>query len=67
MSEALVAALRANSFDVETAKELKRRAISDIDHLRYATSVGRVLYSFNRRDYLRLHGELLSGASLTRG
>ena len=33
---------------------------SDEDHLRYATSGGRVLYSFNIRDYSLLHEQWIA-------
>ena len=55
MADALVAALRSRDSDVETAEELSHRGWSDEQHLLHASQSTRVLYSFNRRDYLRIH------------
>lgn len=63
MSDALVAALRAFGFDVETAAEAAMRGRSDPEHLRHAAANGRVLYSYNRHDFLRIHGEWLAAGS----
>jgi hypothetical protein len=60
MSSALTRALRMRGFDVETAQELGMRGIPDEVHLQYAASQGRTLFSFNRRDYIRIHGEWLT-------
>lgn len=51
----LVRALRARGVDVITALEAAMIDRDDDDHLAYATVLGRVLYSFNRSDYYRLH------------
>ena len=59
MSAAIVTALRSNGFDVLTAEEASMRGRSDPDHLRFATAEGRVLYGFNRKDYMKLHRDLL--------
>jgi uncharacterized protein with PIN domain len=60
MRSALVRALRARGIDVLTALEAGMIERSDEEHLEYATKEGRVLYSFNVRDYFRLHTEYLS-------
>ncbi len=55
MASALVEGLVRHGFDVETAEHQNHRGWDDDAHLRYATAASRVLYSFNRRDYLRIH------------
>ena len=60
MSAALTRALRARGSDVETAQELGMRGIPDEVHLEYAAGQGRTLFSFNRRDYFRIHVEWLA-------
>ena len=59
MHQGLVRALRVRGIDVVTALEARMIEQSDADHLRYATENGRVLCSFNARDYYRLHSEYL--------
>ena len=56
MDKALVAALRARGVDVLTAHEAKMIEREDDEHLGFATTEGRVLYSFNVGDYCRLDG-----------
>ncbi len=55
MQHALVVALRARRVDVWTASECAMVNRSDEEHLRRASSEGRVLYIFNVRDYSSLH------------
>src|SRR5690348_4082731 len=55
MQEALVVALRARRIDVLTASDCGMVNRSDEEHLRHASRDGRVLYSFNMRDYSLLH------------
>ena len=55
MQSALVVALRARHVDVVTASDCKMINRSDEEHLRYANADGRVLYSFNIRDFSSLH------------
>lgn len=62
MDEALVLALRARSVDAVTALEAGMGARSDEDHLEYATSEGRVLYTCNIADFYRLHRAWLNEA-----
>ncbi|MBM3190024.1 MAG: hypothetical protein FJZ90_15035 [Chloroflexi bacterium] len=59
MHHGLVRALRARGVDVLTALEAEMIERSDADHLRYAAANGRVLCSYNARDYHHLHGEYL--------
>ena len=46
--------LRERGFDVISALEMGHRGLSGEDHLLYAPSEGRVLVSYNIRDYSRL-------------
>ena len=60
MQYALVIALRARRVDVLTASDCGMVNRSDQEHLRHASSDGRVLYSFNIRDYSLLHERWLA-------
>ena len=60
MRSALVRALRARRVDVLTALEAGMIERSDEEHLEYAAKEGRVLYSFNVKDFYRLHQEYLA-------
>lgn len=60
MDQALVRALRARGVDVTTALDEAMIERDDTEHLDYATDQGRVLYTFNVRDFNRLHGECLT-------
>ena len=60
MAHSLVAALRARGVDVCTALEANLIERADIDHLNFAASQSRVLFSFTVSDYCRLHAEFLS-------
>ena len=59
MDQDFIRALQARGVDVITAYEAAMIARPDQEHLEYATGQGRVLYSFNRRDFYRLHTEFL--------
>lgn len=56
---AFVQGLRARAIDVTTVQDAGTVGWLDEDQLRWATSHGRVLYSFNDRDFYRLHSEFL--------
>lgn len=56
----LVKALRERGVNVQTADEASMRHRDDSDHLDYATTQGRVLYSFNIGDYNRIHFEYIN-------
>jgi hypothetical protein len=61
---AVVIGLRARGIDVFTTAEAGRLSHSDEDQLEFAGAQGRTLYTFNARDFSRLHGEFLhSGRS----
>lgn len=57
----LIQALRARQIDVVTVSEADLLGQPDDVHLRYATKQGRVIFTFNRGDFFRLHTEWLSG------
>ena len=46
--------------DVITAQDVGMMGRSDEDHLLFAAGEGRVLYSFNRADFFRLHTQLVA-------
>lgn len=58
MDRDLVRALRARGVDVLTAIDADMMGRSDKDHLLFATGQERVLYSFNRGDFFRIHTQL---------
>src|SRR5438105_1868919 len=60
MAHALVTGLRARGIDVLTVGEKARRRLDDDEQLEFATSKGRVLYTFNASDFYRLHTEWLT-------
>jgi predicted nuclease of predicted toxin-antitoxin system len=51
----LVNALRQRGFDVLATLEARRQEATDEAQLAYATSLGRILVTHNRLDFLRLH------------
>ena len=60
MAHRLAQELRMRGIDVTTALDERMVEQDDIDHLEYASSQGRVLYSFNSGDYYHLHTKLLT-------
>ena len=60
MQRGLVEALSLRGVDVVTALEAGLKERSDQQHLEYAASQGRALYSFNVADFCRLHSEFLT-------
>lgn len=60
MRHALVVALRSRGLDVTTALEDAMIDRRDAEHLDHATREGRVLFSFNRRDFYQLHTQYLA-------
>ncbi len=60
MSHALIRALRSRNVDVATALESGMIEREDQDHLTFAVAQGRVLYTFNIRDYYLLHTAILT-------
>ncbi len=60
MDQALVQALRARNADVITALDAGMIEREDAEHLDCATEQGRVLCTFNVRDFYRLHSEYVA-------
>jgi len=56
----LIQALRARGIDVTSAFEANMIEREDLDHLEHASREGRVIVSFNVRDFNRLHREFLT-------
>ena len=56
----LIQALRARQIDVVTVSDVNLLGEGDDVQLRYATEQDRVIFSFNRGDFFRLHTKLLS-------
>ena len=61
MQQALVVAPRARRVDTLTALDCGMVNRRDEQHLLYASGGGRVLYSYNIRDYSSLHERWLGG------
>lgn len=55
LDKVLVKALRDNTIDVVTTREARMAGRDDEEHLAYAAERGRVLCSFNTRDFCRIH------------
>lgn len=51
----LVRALRARQIDVLTVNEAGLTSLPDGEQLAYASASGRVIFTFNRGDFVRLH------------
>jgi hypothetical protein len=60
MSRALLRGLRSRGIEVTTVLEEGKAGYSDQVQLEYASQIRRVLYSFNVRDFCRLHKQYLS-------
>lgn len=58
--KSLVNALRARQVDVLTALIADRIGATDADQLAYATEQGRVILTFNRGDFVKLHTDYLA-------
>ncbi len=59
-ARSLVLALQNRGVDVITSLSLNRLGYTDEEQLRWATEQGLILYSFNIRDFYRLHADFLS-------
>ncbi len=55
----LIQALRARNIDLLTVSEVNLLGQTDEFHLLYATEQARVIFTFNRGDFFRLHTEWL--------
>lgn len=58
--DAVVVALRRMEIDVLTVLDVNRAGLDDVEQLRFATSVGRIIYSLNARHFAMIHREFLS-------
>lgn len=66
MAGDLVQALRTQGVDFITVAEAGNIGLLDEDHLEYAAEHGLVVYSFNIKDFCKLHSDYLkSGLSHT--
>ena len=63
MDKDLVDALRLRGVDVLTALEADMIARPDTDHLTFAASEKRVLYSYNVGDFAALHNKFISSGT----
>ena len=61
MGHPLASGLRARGVDVLTAEEAQMRGAPDEQHLEFAAAQNRVLYSYNRRDFARIHRDWVAG------
>ena len=59
-SSSLIQALRYRGLDVTTAREAQMLGSTDLEQLEWASAHGRVLYSFNIRDFFRLHSDFIA-------
>lgn len=57
---AVIDGLRARGFDLLTTVEADRLGASDVNQLDFAHEQGRTIYTFNVRDFARLHTEYLN-------
>lgn len=57
--EDLAIALRLRGYSIKTTKEAGNKGFSDRDQLKFATSEGRVIISFNIADFNKLHIEFI--------
>lgn len=56
---AVIQGFRARNIDVLTTAEAKRLGSDDYSQLEFAASSSRVLYTFNVRDFVKLHHDYL--------
>jgi hypothetical protein len=57
--EAVAIALRLRGYNVLTTQEARNKSLSDRDQIASATSEGRVLFTHNVADFLKIHKELM--------
>jgi predicted nuclease of predicted toxin-antitoxin system len=60
----VVEELRLLGHDVMTVHEAGQRGTTDAEVLNWATSAGRAVLTFNRRDFVRLHSRMSSHAGI---
>lgn len=59
MDDRLIRPLRVQGVDVTTVREANLLRASDEQQLLYATEKGRVIYSYNVKDFMALHSKFL--------
>lgn len=59
ISRSLIRGLRVRGVDLLTAKEAGQIGASDEEQLKFATSQGRAIFTFNTRDFVILHTKYL--------
>jgi predicted nuclease of predicted toxin-antitoxin system len=60
LRKTFVQALRENGIDVVTVSDANNLGRIDEEQLIWATEQGRVIYTFNSRDFCRLHGSFIA-------
>ncbi|MEH2173073.1 DUF5615 family PIN-like protein [Nostoc sp.] len=60
VEKSLIKAFCNANLDVVTVADVSRQSYSDDEQLIWATEQGRVIYSYNRRDFCCLHNEFLA-------
>ena len=60
LSRALIKGLRARGFNLLTAREANLIQYPDEGHLEFATSLDRTIFTFNTRDFAKLHTQYVS-------
>lgn len=55
VEKSLITAFRNAGLDVVTVTDVDRQSYSDEEQLIWATEQERVIYSYNRQDFCRLH------------
>ena len=60
LRKVFVQALRDNDVDVLTVSDANNLGRIDEKQLMWATEQGRIIYTFNSRDFCRLHGSFLA-------
>jgi Domain of unknown function (DUF5615) len=58
--KSLIKAFCDANLDVVTVADVSRQSYSDDEQLIWATEQGRVIYSYNRKDFCYLHNEFLA-------
>lgn len=57
--DAIAIALKLRGYDVVTVRETRKKGLSDIDQLNYASSEQRAIFTFNITDFYKIHSEFI--------
>ena len=60
IEKSLIIAFRNPGLNIVTVADVGKQSYPDKDQLTWVTEQGRVVYSYNRRDFYRLHSEFLA-------